>query len=192
MREFVVDQWTMWRTSHLLHHFLFPWMLSQTIFLEVWLLVNEEIHTLPIIMKLGNLISSSWKCLPSASRALHQERRERWGFTWEPFFPLFLNYFELSDVTLADISLWIKWARFLCFWVLGLVDGWKPFLFIFLLPWTTGPNGLRAFSKFLDFWIWFAVDRKNGPLQYFMGKIEFQLSSLWRKMVLISFILLYW
>jgi hypothetical protein len=35
VREFAVDQWTMWRTSHLLHHFLFPWMLPQTIFLEV-------------------------------------------------------------------------------------------------------------------------------------------------------------
>jgi hypothetical protein len=32
--EFVVDQWTMVRTSYLLHHFLFPLMLPQTVFLE--------------------------------------------------------------------------------------------------------------------------------------------------------------
>ncbi len=30
--EFAVDQWTMWRTNYLFHHFLFPLMLPQTIF----------------------------------------------------------------------------------------------------------------------------------------------------------------
>jgi hypothetical protein len=41
VREFAVDQWTMWRTSYLLHHFLFPLMLPQTILFwrrDCWLI----------------------------------------------------------------------------------------------------------------------------------------------------------
>jgi hypothetical protein len=40
-------------------------------------------------------------------------------------FPLFLNYFELSNVALADMSLGIEWARafFFFFLGLGLIDG---------------------------------------------------------------------
>ena len=113
-------------------------------------------------MKLGNLIFLSWKCLPSVPRAPHQERREKWGFTWESLFPLLLNYFELFDVILADMSLWIEWAGLLfgfglnwwlkaiSFHILTIVDHWV---------WRA-----LAFSKFLGFWIWPAVDRKNGPL----------------------------
>ncbi len=125
-------------------------MLPQTIFLEVWLLVNEEIHTLPIIMKLGNLISSSWKCLPSAPRAPHQERRERWGFTWEPFFPLFLNYFELSDATLADISLWIEWTGFLFFgpWAWLMAESH----FFFLYSCYRGLLGLTGLGPLANLW----------------------------------------
>jgi hypothetical protein len=37
--------------------------------------------------------------------------------------------------------------------------------FTFLLPWTTGPDGLWVFGKFLGLWTWSAMDRKNGPLQ---------------------------
>ena len=169
--EFTVDQWTMWRTNYLLHHFLFPLMLRRPFFLEAWLLVNKENQPLPIIIKLENLISLSWKCLLSAPRAPHQERRERWGFTWEPLFPLFLNYFELSDVILADMSLWIEWAGLLfgfglnwwlkaiSFHILTIVDHWV---------WRA-----LAFSKFLGFWIWSAVDLKNGPLQYLKFIMKF-------------------
>jgi hypothetical protein len=32
------DQWTMVRTSYLLHHFLFPLMLLQTVFLETYII----------------------------------------------------------------------------------------------------------------------------------------------------------
>ena len=72
-------------------------------------------------------------------------------------FPLLtLNYFKCSGIIVADMNLG-EWAGLL-FLGLGLMDDWKPFLSIFLLPWTIGPDGLWAFSEFLDFRIWSAVD----------------------------------
>jgi hypothetical protein len=55
VKEYDVDQWIMWRTSHLLHHFLLSLVLPQTIFswrYFPYLLVNEESQPFIIIMKL--------------------------------------------------------------------------------------------------------------------------------------------
>jgi hypothetical protein len=55
VKEYAVDQWIMWRTSHLLHHFLLSLVLPQTIFswrYFPYLLVNEESQPFIIIMKL--------------------------------------------------------------------------------------------------------------------------------------------
>ena len=68
--------------------------------------------------------------------------RERWSFTWELFPLISLNYFKCFGVIAANMSLGIEWARL---WVLGLINGLKPFLFTFLLPQITGPNGFWAF-----------------------------------------------
>ena len=56
----------------------------------------------------------------------------------------------------------MDWTSFLG---LGLLDGCKPFLCIFLLPWTIRLDGLWAFGTFLGFWTWSAMDKKKGPLQ---------------------------
>ena len=54
VKEYAVDQWIMWRTSHFLHHFLFSLVLPQTIFPGgifhiCWLMRKEQPFT--IIMK---------------------------------------------------------------------------------------------------------------------------------------------
>ena len=55
VKEYAVNQWIMWRTSHLLHHFLLSLVLPQTIFLGgifhiCWLMRKEQPFT--SIMKL--------------------------------------------------------------------------------------------------------------------------------------------
>jgi hypothetical protein len=97
VKEYAVDQWIMWRTSHFLHYFLFFIGVAADDFswrYFPYLLVNKERATLHHNHEVLEICSLSWKYSPSAPRAPHQKRREKWGFTWEPFFPLFLNYFE--------------------------------------------------------------------------------------------------
>jgi hypothetical protein len=60
-----------------------------------------------------------------------------------------LNYFELSDVTLADISLWIEWARFLFFgsWAWLMAES-----HFFLYSCYCGLLGLTGFGPLANFW----------------------------------------
>ena len=116
----------MWRTSHLLHHFLLSLVLSQTIFswrYFPYLLVNEKTQPFITIMKL-------WEadfCLgniPLQRLELRARRGGKNGASRRNHFSLsFLNYFEPSDASLADMRLWMEWAGFLFFGLRALVDG---------------------------------------------------------------------
>jgi hypothetical protein len=96
VKEYAVDQWTMWRTSHLLHHFLLSLVLPQTIFswrYFPYLLVNEESQPFIIIMKL-------WEadfCLENVPLQRLELRAKRGGKNeashGEPFSPLFFELF---------------------------------------------------------------------------------------------------
>ncbi len=149
----------------LLHHFTFPnWYYRRCSSGGIYggLLDNEKNQTSSTIMVLWDLFTTLGKISSHLPWAPHQKRRENGAFTWElslSFSEIFLNLLMLLWQT------WIWDLNGLGFFLgLGLMDGWKPFLFIFLLPWTTGSDGLWAFSEFLDFRIWSAVDWKNGPL----------------------------
>ena len=72
-------------------------VLPQTIFFWnhiPYLLVNEENQSFVMIMVVLEIWSLPWKYFLSAPRAPHQERREKWCFTRQPFSLSFLNYFE--------------------------------------------------------------------------------------------------
>ena len=118
VKEYAVDQWTKWRTSHFLHHFLLSLVPPQTIFswrYFPYLLVNEESQPFITIMKL-------WEadfCLgnvPLQRLELRTRKGGKNGASRGNHFSLsFLNYFEPSDASLADMRLWMEWAGFLFF-----------------------------------------------------------------------------
>ena len=106
-----------------------------------------------------------WKCLPSAPRALCQERREKMAFPRQPFSLFFFELFGIFWCCPGGPEFGIEWARLpFFFWVLDLVDGFWAFLFTFWLLWTTGFDGPWTPGRSLGCCTWFAVDRKNGPL----------------------------
>ena len=115
VKEYAVDQWIMWRTSHFLHHFLLSLVSWQTIFswrYFPYLLVNEESQPFNIIMKLWEVDFLSWKC-SLQHLELHAKRGGKNGASHGNHFSLsFLNYFEPFDPFLADMSLWMEWAGF--------------------------------------------------------------------------------
>ena len=95
VKEYAVGQWIMWRTSHLLHHFLSSLVLPQTIFLGgisqiCWLMRQEQPFTM--IMKL-------WKsalCLgniPLQRLELHAKREGKMGLHVRAIFPSFFELF---------------------------------------------------------------------------------------------------
>ena len=145
----IVDQWAMRRTSFLLHHFLFQLLLPQTFFWRclLWLVDNEKDQPSSFHNEAWKFVSWKYALFDFSSSSSTPKWRERWSFTWELFSFLSLNYFKCSGVIAVDISLGIEWANL---WVLGLINGLKPFLFTFLLPQIIGSNGFWAFRA--DSW----------------------------------------
>ena len=140
----IVDQWAMRKTSFLLHHFLFQLLLPQTFFWRclLWLVDNKKDQPSSIHNEAWKSISWKYALFYFSSSSKAPKWRERWSFTWELFPLISLNYFKCFGVIAANMSLRIEWASL---WVLGLINGLKPFLFTFLLPQITGPNGFWAF-----------------------------------------------
>jgi hypothetical protein len=129
-------------------------------------MVNEESQPFIIIMKLWE-VDFCLGNVPLQRLELCAKRGGKNGASRGNHFSLsFLNYFEPSDASLADMSLWIEWAGFLFFglWIWLMAESHFFFIF-FWLPWTIGLDGLWAFDKFLGSWTWSIVDLKNEPLQ---------------------------
>ena len=137
--------------------------LRWTVGLYGGLLDNEKNQTSSAIMVLWDLFTTLGKISSHLPWAPHQKRRENGAFTWElslSFSEIFLNLLMLLWQT------WIWDLNGLGFFLgSGLMDGWKPFFFYILVAVNHWVDGLWAFSEFLDFRIWSAVDWKNGPLQ---------------------------
>ena len=89
VKEYAIDQWTKWRTSHFLHHLLLSLVPLQTIFswrYFPYLLVNEESQPFITIMKpwevdfcLGNV--------PLQRLELHAKREGKNGASLRITFP---------------------------------------------------------------------------------------------------------
>ena len=136
VKEYAVDQWTKWRTSHFLHHFLLSLVPPQTIFswrYFPYLLVNEESQPFIIIMKLWEVDF----CLGNVPLQRLELRTKRGGKNvasrGNHFSLSFLNHFEPSDASLTDMSLWMEWAGFLFFglWIWLMTESDFFFLFSF-------------------------------------------------------------
>ena len=129
-----------------------------------YLMANKENQFLTIIIKLwksgGVLEMPPFSALSTAPR-----EEGKMAFPRQPFSLFFLNHFEPSGVVLTDLSLVNKWAGLpFFFWVLDLVDGFRPFPFTFWLPWTTGLDGFWTSGRLLGCWTWSTVGQKKTGL----------------------------
>ena len=171
--EFVVDHWVIRRglldgveDQSLSSFLVFGWCYGRPFSLVYfpYLMANEENQFLTIIIKL-------WKSdgvleMPPFSASSTTPREEgKMTFPRQPFSLFFLNHFEPFGVVLTDLSPVNKWAGLpFFFWVLDLVDGFRPFPFTFWLPWTTRLDGLWTSGRLLGCWTWSAMGQKKGPL----------------------------
>ena len=133
--EFAVDQWTMWRTSHLLHHFLFFLGVAADHFSWrhiPYLLVNEENQFFHTIMRLGNPAPSSWKYSPfNASSSVPKEEGN--GHHVGALFPLF--FWIILNLLMLLWQTWVWDFHGLGFFLVFGLGWWlEATSFIFLLP----------------------------------------------------------